>query len=362
MEEKSEMQSQSLSGPNPPPEPVARSLSGRARDIRIVFMGTPEFAVASLDALLKARCNIVAVITAPDKPGGRGMKLQQSAVKKYSLRHGLNILQPEKLKNPQFLEQLKSVNADLQIVVAFRMLPDAVWNMPPMGTVNLHASLLPQYRGAAPINWAIINGETETGVTTFKLQHEIDTGNVLMQEKIAIGEDDIAGELHDRMKEIGAQLVVKTVAGLADGTLQETPQSSIVNVSPAQEEPPLQNSQTAVTHSPLTLDHSQLKHAPKITTQTCKIDWNRSIDEIHNLIRGLSPYPAAFTELGDKTLKVFKSEKEPAVPTSRIGRWETDRTTFLKFAAKDGYVHLKDIQLEGKKRMAIEDFLRGYRF
>jgi methionyl-tRNA formyltransferase len=351
MEEKSEMQSQSLPGPKSPPEQV-----GQLRDIRIVFMGTPEFAVASLDALVKARCNIVAVITAPDKPGGRGMKLQQSAVKKYSLRHGFDILQPEKLKNPQFLDLLKSVNADLQIVVAFRMLPDAVWNMPAMGTVNLHAALLPQYRGAAPINWVIINGEAETGVTTFKLQHDIDTGNVLMQEKIAIREDETAGELHDRMKEIGAQLLVKTVTGMADGALQETPQLAMGNGQWANE------SSNSESHSEIAQQAPILRHAPKITTATCKIDWNKSIDEIHNLIRGLSPYPAAFTELGDKILKVFKSEKEAAVPTSRIGRWETDRTTFLKFAAKDGYVHLKDIQLEGKKRMSIEDFLRGYRF
>ena len=326
-------------------------------------MGTPEFAVASLYALVKAGCNIVAVVTAPDKPGGRGMKLQQSAVKKYSVRHGLEVLQPEKLKNPEFLAQLRSLNADLQIVVAFRMLPEAVWNLPPMGTVNLHASLLPQYRGAAPINWAIINGETETGVTTFKLQHEIDTGNVLLREKIAIGEDETAGELHDRMKELGAQLLVKTVAGLADGTLQETPQSLMVSSSTdTQEELSIETSQAEGIHSTLIIDHSQLKHAPKITTDTCKIDWNNSIHEIHNLIRGLSPYPTAFTELGDKSLKIFKSEKEPSVPTSRIGRWETDRKTYLKFSAKDGYVHLKDIQLEGKKRMAIEDFLRGYRF
>jgi methionyl-tRNA formyltransferase len=351
MEEISEIPSQPLSELQTP-ERVSR-----VGEIRIVFMGTPEFAVASLDALVTARCSIVGVITAPDKPGGRGMKLQQSAVKKYSLRHGLNILQPEKLKNTDFLQQLKSLNADLQIVVAFRMLPEVVWNMPPMGTVNLHASLLPQYRGAAPINWAIINGEAETGVTTFKLQHEIDTGNILLQEKITIAPDETAGELHDRMKEIGAQLLAKTVKSLADGTSQEMPQSSIGIEEPASSNP----------HSPFTPDsyqddHSQLWHAPKITTDTCKIDWNKSIDEIHNLIRGLSPYPAAFTELGDKTLKVFKSEKEPAVPTSRIGRWETDRKTFLKFAAKDGYIHIEDIQLEGKKRMAIEDFLRGYRF
>ena len=344
-------------------------------------MGTPEFAVASLDALIQAGGNIVAVVTAPDRPGGRGMKLQESAVKKYAARHKLKILQPEKLKAPEFLLELKSLNADLQIVVAFRMLPEAVWNMPRLGTVNLHASLLPQYRGAAPINWAIINGEKQTGVTTFKLQHEIDTGNILLQEKIEIGENETAGELHDRMKEIGAQLLVKTVEGLADGTLQETPQSVIATEHPdshreaivnpstnIQDELSMGNSQSPETRSPpvyperLTIHNSELKRAPKINTAICRIDWYKSIHEIHNLIRGLSPYPAAFTELGDQTLKIFSSEKEPAVPTSRIGRWETDRKNFLKFAAKDGYIHLKDIQLEGKKRMTVGEFLRGYRF
>jgi len=295
-------------------------------EIRIVFMGTPEFAVASLDALVKAGCNIVGVITAPDKPAGRGMKMTETAVKKYALQHKLKILQPEKLKNPGFLEELRSLKADLQIVVAFRMLPDVVWNMPPMGTVNLHGSLLPQYRGAAPINWVIINGEKETGVTTFKLQHEIDTGNILLQEMIPIGENETAGELHDRMKETGAQLLVKTVEGLADGTLVETPQEnfqlSMLNAQFSNEAAP-----------------SELKHAPKIFTATAEINWQKSIDEIHNLIRGLSPYPAAFTELGDKTLKVFRSEKEIAIPTSRPGRWETDQKSFLKFAGKNGYVH-----------------------
>jgi len=310
-------------------------------EIRVVFMGTPEFAVASLEAMVKAKFNIVGVVTAPDKPAGRGMKLTESAVKKYAEKRKLKILQPEKLKNPEFLDELRSLNADLQVVVAFRMLPEVVWNMPSMGTINLHASLLPQYRGAAPINWAIINGENETGVTTFKLQHEIDTGNILLQEKIEIGENEIAGELHDRMKGIGAQLLVKTVEGLVEGTLEETPQEI---------------------NSEFKIQNSELKHAPKIHTATGKIDWHKSIDEIQNLIHGLSPYPAAFTELGDKTLKVFRSEKESAVPTSRIGRWESDRRTYLKFAAKDGYIHLKDVQIEGKKRMAIEDFLRGYRF
>src|ERR1043165_10198762 len=197
------------------------------RSLRIVFMGTPEFAVASLDALVKAKCNIVGVITAPDKPAGRGMKMTESAVKKYAVRKGLKVLQPEKLKNPDFLHELRALNADLQIVVAFRMLPESVWNMPPLGTINLHGSLLPQYRGAAPINWAVINGEKETGVTTFKLKHEIDTGNILLQESFPIDENETAGEVHDKMKEIGARVLVETVKGLADGSLHERSQSSM---------------------------------------------------------------------------------------------------------------------------------------
>lgn len=309
------------------------------RSLRIVFMGTPEFAVASLDALVKTKCNIVGVITAPDKPAGRGMKVTESAVKKYAVRHHLKVLQPEKLKNLQFLEELRSLNADLQIVVAFRMLPESVWNMPPLGTINLHGSLLPQYRGAAPINWAIINGEKETGVTTFKLKHDIDTGDILMQENFSIEENETAGDVHDKMKEIGARVLVETVKGIADGTLEERPQPSIVSGL-----------------------SSSLKHAPKIFTETCNIDWRRSIDEIHNLVRGLSPFPCAFTELGDKTIKIFRGEKELSLPTSKPGRWESDGKTYLKFAAKDGYILLKDVQLEGKKRMLIEDFLRGYRF
>jgi len=332
-------------------------MDGNGSNLRLIFMGTPEFAVASLDALVKSKFNIVGVVTAPDKPAGRGLKVNESAVKKYAVRHNLRVLQPEKLKNPEFLNELRSLNADLQIVVAFRMLPEIVWNMPPMGTVNLHASLLPQYRGAAPINWAVINGEKGTGVTTFKLQHEIDTGNILMQESFPIGDDEAAGELHDRMKEIGAKVLVETVKGLAEGTLKETPQSAIGN-----EQLSIENSQPE-TYSQLTTHDSRLlKHAPKITTQTCQIDWTKSVDEIHNLIRGLSPYPAAFTELGDQTIKVFKSEKELAIPTSKPGRWESNGKTYLKFAAKDGYIYVKDVQLEGKKRMNVEDFLRGYRF
>jgi methionyl-tRNA formyltransferase len=308
-------------------------------ELRIIFMGTPEFAVASLDALVKAGCNIVGVITAPDKPAGRGMELQQSAVKKYAVENNLHVLQPEKLKNPEFLEELKSLQADLQIVVAFRMLPEAVWNMPLMGSVNLHGSLLPQYRGAAPINWAVINGEKETGVTTFKLKHEIDTGDILLQQSFAITETDNAGDVHDRMKEMGAQLLVRTVKGLAEGSLHELPQSKINN-----------------------LKSTVLKHAPKIFTETCKIDWNNPVDEVYNLIRGLAPYPAAFTFLQDKKLKIYKAEKIYESATDTPGSFKTDSKTFLHFACNNGYISVLELQLEGKKKMAIADFLRGYRF
>lgn len=306
--------------------------------LRIVFMGTPEFAVASLDALVKAGCNIVAVVTAPDKAAGRGMHLQQSAVKKYAVENGLKVLQPEKLKNPEFISELKSLNADLQIVVAFRMLPEVVWSMPPMGSVNLHGSLLPQYRGAAPINWAVINGETETGVTTFKLKHEIDTGDILLQQSFPIGENETAGEVHDRMKETGAQLLVKTVQQLAAGVLAEKPQTS--NQQPA----------------------TPLKHAPKIFTETCKIDFAKTAEEVHNLVRGLSPFPGAFCSLNGKTLKIFRTEKEVSNPDIEPGQYKTDEKTFLKFACSNGYISVTELQLEGKKKMNIEDFLRGYRF
>ena len=308
-------------------------------ELRIIFMGTPEFAVASLDALLQAGCNIVAVVTAADKPAGRGMKLTESAVKKFAVEKGLNILQPEKLKSPDFIETLQTLKADLQIVVAFRMLPEIVWNMPPLGTINLHGSLLPQYRGAAPINWAVINGEKETGVTTFKLQHEIDTGNILLQKSFSIGDDDTAGDVHDKMKIIGADLLVETVKGFADGSLKGQPQSTVY-------------------HQPLT----EIKHAPKIFTETCKIDWNRSVDEIHNLIRGLSPFPAAFTFLHDKMLKIYRSKKEYNTPSYAIGEAVTDGKTFLKFTCSNGYIHVTELQLEGKKKMSVEDFLRGYKF
>ena len=309
------------------------------KDLRIVFMGTPEFSVPSLDKLLQAEYNIVGVITAPDKPAGRGMSLQQSAIKKFALEKGLKILQPEKLKDPVFLKELKSLNADMQVVVAFRMLPEVVWNMPPMGTINLHASLLPQYRGAAPINWAIINGEKETGVTTFKLQHQIDTGNILLQEEITIGEDETAGELHDRMKEIGAKLLVKTVKELVQGNLNSIPQSWSDR-----------DGQT------------MLKHAPKLSTKTSKIDWTKTVDEVYNLIRGLSPYPGAFTLLNSKSLKIYKVKKEIIQPVIAAGGYETDKKTFLKFACNNGYILITELQLEGKKKLTVEEFLRGYHF
>ncbi|HMU10322.1 MAG TPA: methionyl-tRNA formyltransferase [Ferruginibacter sp.] len=309
------------------------------QSLRIVFMGTPEFAVASLDALVKAGCTIVGVITAPDKAAGRGMQLQQSAVKKYVVEKGLHILQPEKLKSPEFLEQLRSLNADLQVVVAFRMLPEAVWNMPPMGSVNLHGSLLPQYRGAAPINWAVINGEKETGVTTFKLKHEIDTGDILLQQRFPIGENETAGEVHDKMKEIGAELLVKTVKGLAEGGLSELPQDPGSG-----------------------LRDQEIQHAPKIFTETCRIDFYKPVAEVHNLIRGLSPFPGAFTSFNGKTLKIYRTQKEPGSIHSSPGNFETDKKTFLKFACTDGYVLVKELQLEGKKKMSITDFLRGYHF
>ncbi|MFY7900338.1 MAG: methionyl-tRNA formyltransferase [Chitinophagaceae bacterium] len=305
------------------------------KDCRIVFMGTPAFAVASLDALVKAGFNIVGVVTAPDKPAGRGMQLTESAVKKYALANNLHILQPEKLKNEQFIHELKALKADLQIVVAFRMLPEVVWNMPPMGTINVHGSLLPQYRGAAPINWAVINGDKETGVTTFKLLHVIDTGNILLQAKMPIGENENVGEIHDKMMILGANTLVTTIHGLLDGSISEKPQP---------------------------LEDTTLKHAPKIFTETCLIDFNTTTEKVHNLIRGLSPYPAAFTFLQEKKLKVYASRKEIADHSLATGELKTDNISYLKISCIDGFIHLLDVQLEGKKRMLIEDFLRGYRF
>jgi len=299
-------------------------------------MGTPEFAVESLKALVESGENVVAVITAPDKPAGRGQKIQQSAVKQYALSRNIPVLQPEKLKNKDFLDELKSYKADLQVVVAFRMLPEAVWNMPALGTINVHASLLPQYRGAAPINHAIINGETETGVTTFLLQHEIDTGNILLAEKVKIEESDNAGVLHDKLMSAGARTLLKTIEGLKQNTLQPIPQADIST--------------------------DQLKHAPKIFKDDCLIDWDNSTARIYNKIRGLSPYPTAFTHLGGKVLKIFETEKENVGHDMKPGTYQTDGKTYLKFATRDGYLRLLSVQIEGKKKIDIVEFLRGYRF
>ena len=300
-------------------------------------MGTPEFAVGSLAALVNAGFSVVAVVTMPDKPAGRGLNLQQSAVKQFALQHNIPVLQPEKLKNPEFIEELRSYKADLQVVVAFRMLPVIVWDMPSMGTINVHASLLPHYRGAAPINWAIINGEKETGITTFKLQHEIDTGDILLQEKVTITATETIGTLHDKLKDVGANLLVETVKRLANNSIKEQPQASF--------------------------DLSRLKHAPKIFTETCKIDWNASVNDIYNLIRGLNPYPAAFTSLHDKKVKLFDCSIDQNDSVKQVfGEAITDGKSILKFAAKDGYIVVKELQMEGKKRMKTEDFLRGYRW
>ena len=245
------------------------------------------------------------------------------------------MLQPEKMKAPQFLEELKALNADLQVVVAFRMMPEVVWNMPPMGTINVHGSLLPQYRGAAPINWAIINGETETGVTTFKLKHEIDTGDILLQQSVPILADDSAGSMHDKLMHAGAALLVRTVKGLADGTLQEIPQSSVPEAG--------------------------LKNAPKIFKENLAIDWSKTIADIDNFIRGMSPYPTAHTMLGDKMVKIYGCDYRHEAHSAAPGSFETDNATYLRYAAKDGWIYVDELQMEGKKRMNVIDFLRGYR-
>ncbi|MCD6068381.1 MAG: methionyl-tRNA formyltransferase [Bacteroidetes bacterium] len=307
--------------------------------MKIVFMGTPDFAVPCLDILVKNNYDIAGVVTMPDKPAGRGQQLQQSPVKKYALEHHLKVLQPEKLKAPEFIEELKSLQADLQIVVAFRMLPEAVWDMPALGTYNLHASLLPNYRGAAPINWALINGEKETGVTTFKLQHEIDTGSILFSEKVALTENTTAGELHDTLMNIGAELMLKTVKAIESGNYKAVPQ----------------------------IDSGANKHAPKLFKESCKIDWNKDVESVHNLIRGLSPYPAAWTEGKDSkgmlhSVKVYTSSKEIATHIYIPGSVHSDGKTYLKVACSNGFVYIHELQLAGKKRLKTEELLRGFKF
>lgn len=301
--------------------------------LRIVFMGTPEFAVPSLEVLVEAGYDIVGVITAPDKVRGRGLQLAPSEVKVAAQKHNLRILQPTNLKAPEFLDELRSLNANLQVVVAFRMLPEAVWSMPELGTFNLHASLLPQYRGAAPINWAIINGEKETGVTTFFLKHEIDTGSILFQEKEPIAPEDDAGALYARLMIKGAQLVLKTVQSIESGNYKALPQN----------------------------EAGELKHAPKLFRETSEVDWNKRSGDIVNFVRGLSPYPAAWTTLAGRVYKLFRTSvvnKKPATP----GTIDTDNKTYLHVRAGDGWVSIDELQPEGKKRMKTGDFLRGYKF
>ncbi len=295
-------------------------------------MGTPEFAVPSLKVLIEKKLNVVAVITSPDNPKGRGQKLIPSPIKEVAEQHGIPVLQPTNLKSQEFLTQLKSYEADLQVVVAFRMLPESVWAMPPKGTFNLHASLLPNYRGAAPINWVIINGEKETGITTFFLKHEIDTGSIIFQEKESIHPEDTAGTLYERLKEKGADLVLKTIEAISHSDIQLKTQ-----------------------------DESRfLNHAPKIFKETCQINWEKPAEEIHNLIRGLAPYPAAWTTLQEKTCKIFKTKIISLPPPSlRPGEYKSDGRTHLIFQTGNGSLEILELQLEGKKRMAIEDFLRG---
>jgi len=298
-------------------------------------MGTPEFAVPALEILVQNNWDVVGVITAPDKPKGRGQKLIPSPVKEAALKHRLNILQPTNLKSPEFQAELRALAADLQIVVAFRMLPEAVWNMPPIGTFNLHASLLPNYRGAAPINWAIINGEKETGITTFFLKHEIDTGSIIFQEKVEILPEDDLGSLYEKLMERGANLVLKTVEAIAADVVVALPQD-----------------ETKAQH-----------HAPKIFKETGEIDWGNSAEAIHNLIRGLSPYPAAWTTLQGKNCKIFKSKVDSdSGKVKAIGEFFTDGKSFLKFQSGAGMLEILELQLEGKKRMKVDDFLRGYSF
>jgi methionyl-tRNA formyltransferase len=305
-------------------------------------MGTPEFAAPCLDILIKNNYNIVAVVTVPDKPAGRGQQLNQSAIKKYALQNNLPLLQPEKLKDEEFIIALKNLNADLQLVVAFRMLPEVVWNMPKLGTYNLHASLLPKYRGAAPINWAVINGDEESGVTTFKLKHEIDTGNILFQEKVKLNSTTTAGELYDHLMIIGSQLILKTVQQI------EYSVNNNVELNFIEQQ------------------NTQVSHAPKLVKETGKLNWKNTALTIYNLIRGLSPYPSAHTELDNKTealqlLKIYKATHNVVAHEYTNGLLLSDNKTFLKIACVDGFINVLELQLQGKKRMSIEEFLRGYK-
>ncbi|WP_191907025.1 methionyl-tRNA formyltransferase [Adhaeribacter soli] len=305
------------------------------KPLRIIFMGTPDFAVPTLQTLVENDQNVVAVITAPDKPAGRGLKLQESPVKQYAVSQNIPVLQPTNLKSEAFLEELKSYGADLQIIVAFRMLPEAVWNMPPMGSFNIHASLLPQYRGAAPINWAIMNGETETGVTSFFLKHQIDTGDIIFQDKVAILPEDDFGTLYEKMKHAGAELALRTVQAIEAGNVPSQPQQ-----------------------------HSEdLKEAPKIFKETCQINWLQPAQTIHNFVRGLSPYPTAWTIFDDKTFKIFKTEMvSESTGKAEPGQVITDGKNFIHVQTANSILNITDLQMEGKKRMSVPELLRGYTF
>lgn len=311
------------------------------KDLRIVYMGTPEFAVESLKRLVEGEYNIVGVITMPDKPMGRhGSVLQPSPVKQYAVSQGLKVLQPEKLKDESFVAELRELKADLQIVVAFRMLPEVVWNMPRLGTFNLHASLLPQYRGAAPINWAVINGETETGITTFFLKHEIDTGEIIDQVRVPIADTDNVGDVYERLMNLGGDLVVKTVDSILDGSVKTVPQDKLA-------------------------EGEILRPAPKIFKETCRIDWSKGVKQIYDFVRGLSPYPAAWTELcqgstAPQVLKIYETDKIFAEHSFEPGAVVTDKKTYFRIAVTDGYINIRSLQLAGKKRMGVTDFLRGY--
>lgn len=300
-------------------------------ELRIIFMGTPEFAVPSLEILVENKFLVVAVITAPDKPQGRGQKLTYSPVKECASNHNIPILQPTNLKSPEFLEELKNYNANLQIVVAFRMLPEVVWAMPALGTFNLHASLLPQYRGAAPINWAIINGEKETGATTFFLKHEIDTGSIIFQEKEPISDTDDVGSLYERLMHKGAKLVLKTVRAIEKGDYPSIPQVA----------------------------QGESKHAPKIFKETCQINWDQPSASIRNFVRGLSPYPSAWSVLNGKTFKVYRCSLANTNNHAATGEIQTDNKTYLHVKSKDGWIAIDELQPEGKKRMTVSDFFRG---
>lgn len=302
--------------------------------LRIIFLGTPDFAVTPLKALVDSGFHIVAVVTAPDKPAGRGMQLQEPPVKKFAVAHHIPVLQPAKLKAPEFINELKSYQADLQVVIAFRMLPEIVWNMPRLGTINLHASLLPDYRGAAPINWAIINGETQTGVSTFLLKHEIDTGDLIHQQEVAITPEMTVGELHDVLMQVGADLIVKTVAAVERGNYAPTPQKEPKD-----------------------------KFAPKIFTEHCLINWAQKGVQVINHVRGLSPYPGAFTKVNEQILKIYHCTFESAQHEEKSGTMQTNsgKNPYIRFAVNDGWIYATDVQLQGKKRLKAEDLLRGWR-